>query len=95
MLVNLFITMIMGSHSEVAHIDRNSERFELWNFMMGRLHELIYGNRNANVPSPPVEKTENDLKDLKRKVKQAQEQLKRTEELDEEFEKIHELIKYY
>ena len=55
MLVNLFITMIMGSHSEVAHIDRNSERFELWNFMMGRLHELIYGNRNANVPSPTIQ----------------------------------------
>ena len=68
--------------------------------MMERPYELFYGNRNANVPSPPiqpspvmmghlsrkVEKTENDLRALKRKVKQAQEQLKRLEELDEEFD---------
>ena len=100
MLVNLFITMIVGSHSELASIDKNNERFELWNFMMERLYELFYGNRNANVLSPPiqpspvmmghlirkVEKTENDLRALKRKVKQAQEQLKRLEELDEEFD---------
>ena len=100
MLVNLFIAMIMGSHSEVAGIDKNSERFELWNFMMERLYDLFYGNMTANEPSPPiqpspvmmghlsrkVEKTENDLRALKRKVKQAQEQLKRLEELDEEFD---------
>ena len=80
MLVNLFITMIMGSRIEVADIDRNSERFELWNFMMERLYELFYGNRNGNLPSPPtrpslvmmrhlsrkIEKTENDLRALLR-----------------------------
>ena len=80
MLVNLFITMIMGSRSEVADIDRNSERFELWNFMMERLYELFYGNRNGNLPSPrtrpspvmmrhlsrKIEKTENDLRALLR-----------------------------
>ena len=101
MLVNLFITMIMGSHSEVAGIDRNSERFELWNFMMERLSELFYGNRNANAPSPParpslimmrhlsrkIEKTENDLRALQRKVKQAQKLVNRLEELDEEFDR--------
>ena len=101
MLVNLFITMIMGSHSEVAGIDRNSERFELWNFMMERLSELFYGNRNANAPSPPtrpspvmmrhlsrkIEKTENDLRALQRKVKQAEKLVNRLEELDEEFDR--------
>ena len=101
MLVNLFITMIMGSHSEAAGINRNSERFELWNFMMERLYELFYGNRNANGPAPPtrpspvmmshlsrkIEKTENDLRALKRKVKQAQKLVNRIEELDEEFDR--------
>ena len=100
MLVNLFITMIMGLHSEAAGINRNSERFELWNFMMERLYELFYGNRNANVPPPPtrpspvmmshlsrkIEKTENDLRALKRKVKQAEKLVNRIEELDEEFD---------
>ena len=100
MLVNLFITMIMGSHSEAAGINRNSERFELWNFMMERLYELFYGNRNANVPPPltrpspammshlsrKIEKTENDLRALKRKVKQAEKLVNRIEELDEEFD---------